>query len=80
MVNPTHIDPSFQDPLGRYALAPIVQFLVRFWIRSKGFLIISNGFSIIGTYILWGTWDDNAGRPYFAAEAPYMRAGRNAPC
>lgn len=28
------------------------------------------------TFILYGTWDDEKGRPYFAAEAPYMRAGQ----
>jgi hypothetical protein len=33
-----------------------------------------------GTYILWGTWDTSHNRPYFAANAPYMRAGLNVPC
>ena len=33
-----------------------------------------------GTFILWGTWDEVNGRPYFAADAPYMRAGQNGPC
>uniref|UniRef100_A0A6C0BMF1 Uncharacterized protein n=1 Tax=viral metagenome TaxID=1070528 RepID=A0A6C0BMF1_9ZZZZ len=33
-----------------------------------------------GTFILWGTWDPAHGRPYFAADAPYMRAGKNTPC
>jgi hypothetical protein len=33
-----------------------------------------------GRYILWGTWDEKNGRPYFADQAPYLRAGINAPC
>jgi len=33
-----------------------------------------------GTHILWGTYDPEHGRPYFAATAPYMRAGQNVPC
>lgn len=35
---------------------------------------------VYGTHILWGTYDPQHGRPYFAADAPYMRAGLNAPC
>lgn len=30
-----------------------------------------------GDYILWGTWDDAAGRPYLAKSAPYMLAGQS---
>lgn len=33
-----------------------------------------------GTNILWGTYDPERGRPYFASEAPFLRAGRNVPC
>lgn len=31
-------------------------------------------------FILWGTWDEKNGHPYFADDAPYMKAGINAPC
>lgn len=32
---------------------------------------------VYGTYILWGTWDVDMGRPYFAQDAPFMKAGQN---